>query len=239
MRALVATAAIAAFFCSFAPAVHAQNAQQQVMKSCNSSASAKKLSGAERKSYMADCLSSRVDEPKSRTAERKSRADEPKLTAQQQRMKDCNASARGMKGEARSDFIGSCLHGESGASRSASRRSEPRETTATAPREREPSRSTRSDGKDDSILGRWFDRDSRSTSGSRGEAASAREHRTETQARMNCGSDPVVWVNTDSRIYHFKDTQHYGRTKEGAYMCERDALSGGSRAARNEQRPAR
>lgn len=233
MRALIATAAIAAFCYSFAPAANAQNAQQDLMKSCNSSASAKKLGGAERKSYMADCLSSRADAPKS------SRADEPKLTAQQQRMKDCNASARGMKGDARSDFIGSCLRGESGASRSASRRSEPRETTATAPREREPSRSTRSDNKDDSILGRWFDRDSRSTSCSRGEAASAREHRTETQARMNCGSDPVVWVNTDSRIYHFKDTQHYGKTKEGAYMCERDAMSGGSRAAKNEQRPAR
>ena len=230
MRMIIATAAIAAFCCSLAPAGYAQNAQQQLMKSCNAGASAKKLSGAERKSYMSDCLASREAAPQ--------------VNAQQQRMKDCNASARGMKGDARSDFLGSCLRGEASrpSSRSATRRSEPRETTASAPRERSaPSGSTRSprsaEQDDGSLLDRWLNRDRASTTGTRSEAPSAREHRSETQARMSCGSDPVVWVNTDSRIYHFKDTQHFGKTKEGSYMCERDAMAGGSRAARNERRP--
>ncbi len=33
-------------------------------------------------------------------------------TAQQQRMKDCNAKATGMKGEARKEFMSKCLKGE-------------------------------------------------------------------------------------------------------------------------------
>lgn len=60
---------------------------------------------------------------------------------------------------------------------------------------------------------------------------------TEAQAKARCPGDTVVWVNLDSRVYHFAGTRNYGTTKRGAYMCEKDATSAGSRAAKNEKRP--
>ncbi len=65
----------------------------------------------------------------------------------------------------------------------------------------------------------------------------ANQYATETMARLNCPADTVVWANTRSRIYHFRATDDYGHTKLGAYMCERDALAGGIRAAKNEKHP--
>ncbi|MDX9995232.1 MAG: PsiF family protein [Rhodocyclaceae bacterium] len=38
-------------------------------------------------------------------------ADDKKPTPQQQRMKDCNAEAKGMKGQERKDFMKGCLSG--------------------------------------------------------------------------------------------------------------------------------
>jgi hypothetical protein len=60
---------------------------------------------------------------------------------------------------------------------------------------------------------------------------------TEAQAKARCPGDTVVWVNLDSKIYHFAGTRNYGTTKSGAYMCEKDATAAGSRAAKNEKRP--
>ncbi len=60
----------------------------------------------------------------------------------------------------------------------------------------------------------------------------AGEFRTEAEARYRCPTDKVVWVNTRSKIYHYQGTHNYGRTKEGAYMCEADAKAAGDRAAR-------
>ena len=59
----------------------------------------------------------------------------------------------------------------------------------------------------------------------------------EAQAKTHCRADTVVWVNTDSKIYHFTGYSDYGRTKQGAYMCERDAKAGNFRAAKNEKHP--
>lgn len=39
-------------------------------------------------------------------------ADDKKPTPQQQRMKDCNAQAKGMKGQERKDFMKGCLSGK-------------------------------------------------------------------------------------------------------------------------------
>jgi hypothetical protein len=60
---------------------------------------------------------------------------------------------------------------------------------------------------------------------------------TEAQAKARCPGDTVVWVNLNSKVYHFAGTRNYGTTKSGAYMCERDATTAGSRAAKNEKRP--
>jgi hypothetical protein len=60
---------------------------------------------------------------------------------------------------------------------------------------------------------------------------------SEAQAKARCPGDTVVWVNLDSKVYHFAGTRNYGTTKSGAYMCEKDATAAGSRAAKNEKRP--
>jgi hypothetical protein len=60
---------------------------------------------------------------------------------------------------------------------------------------------------------------------------------SEAQAKARCPQDLVVWVNTDSNIYHFSGHKAYGTTKQGAYMCEKDATAAGNRAAKNEKRP--
>jgi hypothetical protein len=65
----------------------------------------------------------------------------------------------------------------------------------------------------------------------------ANEFATEAQAKARCPTDTVVWVNTSSKIYHFTGTADYGKTKAGAYMCEKDTAARGFRAAKNEKHP--
>ncbi len=40
-----------------------------------------------------------------------------------------------------------------------------------------------------------------------------------------------VWVNTNSGIYHCPGTRWYGKTKQGKYMSECEAMKAGYRAA--------
>jgi DNA uptake protein ComE-like DNA-binding protein len=44
----------------------------------------------------------------------------------------------------------------------------------------------------------------------------------------------MVWVNTDSGVYHKEGSRYYGKTKAGKYMTEADAIKAGYRAAKNE-----
>jgi hypothetical protein len=60
---------------------------------------------------------------------------------------------------------------------------------------------------------------------------------SEAEARAHCPGDTVVWANTRSKIYHFAGTRTYGKTRAGAYMCERDTVAAGIRSAKNERRP--
>jgi hypothetical protein len=60
---------------------------------------------------------------------------------------------------------------------------------------------------------------------------------TEALAKAHCPADIVVWVNLKSKIYHFAGHKDYGKTKQGAYMCEKEATTGGFRAAKNEKHP--
>lgn len=63
------------------------------------------------------------------------------------------------------------------------------------------------------------------------------QYPTEAEARAHCPADTVVWVNLKSDVYHFSGSRNYGRTKEGAYMCEKEALSHGDRASKTEKHP--
>jgi len=65
----------------------------------------------------------------------------------------------------------------------------------------------------------------------------ANEFSTEAEAKAHCPFYTVVWVNLKSKVYHFSGTRYYGETKSGAYMCERDSLADGMRAAKNETHP--
>ena len=59
----------------------------------------------------------------------------------------------------------------------------------------------------------------------------------EAAAKARCSTDTVVWVNENSKIYHFAGHKDYGNTKEGTYMCEKNAKAAGNRAAKNEKHP--
>ncbi|HEY0396007.1 MAG TPA: hypothetical protein VGD01_16035 [Candidatus Elarobacter sp.] len=58
---------------------------------------------------------------------------------------------------------------------------------------------------------------------------------TEGAAQAHCPRDQVVWLNTNSGIYHDKGMRWYGNTKAGAYVCRREADGAGNRETRNGQ----
>ncbi len=75
------------------------------------------------------------------------------------------------------------------------------------------------------------------TTGRAPAGTAAAEFASEAQAKSRCPGDTVVWVNRDSKVYHFSGYKSYGTTKNGAYMCERDTASSGFHAAKNEKHP--
>jgi hypothetical protein len=48
-------------------------------------------------------------------------------------------------------------------------------------------------------------------------------------------NDPVVWVNTESKVYHAAGTTYFGRTKHGKYLCTSAAVQSGAHAAKGEK----
>ena len=58
---------------------------------------------------------------------------------------------------------------------------------------------------------------------------------SESAAQAHCPRDQVVWLNTNSGIYHEKGMRWYGNTKAGAYVCRREADAAGDRDTRNGQ----
>jgi hypothetical protein len=57
----------------------------------------------------------------------------------------------------------------------------------------------------------------------------------ESIAQTHCPNDQVVWLNTNSGIYHEKGMRWYGRTRHGAYVCRTEADTAGDRDTRNGQ----
>lgn len=58
---------------------------------------------------------------------------------------------------------------------------------------------------------------------------------TEAAAQAHCPSDVVVWLNTKTGIWHEKGMRWYGRTKQGAYVCRKEAAAAGYRDTENGQ----
>ena len=53
---------------------------------------------------------------------------------------------------------------------------------------------------------------------------------TEQQAQQHCPKDTVVWLNTATGIFHYKGERWYGRTKRGAFVCQKEAAKEGDRS---------
>ena len=66
-------------------------------------------------------------------------------------------------------------------------------------------------------------------------AEPARHFQTEQEAQQHCPKDTVVWLNTKTRVYHFRGERRYGSTKQGCYECLKEGDAEGDRATRNGQ----
>lgn len=69
------------------------------------------------------------------------------------------------------------------------------------------------------------------------QALGAGEYASEAEAKARCVGDVVVWNNKNTKVYHYAGYAEFGKTKKGAYMCEKAAIAAKSRAAKNEKRP--
>jgi predicted lipid-binding transport protein (Tim44 family) len=49
------------------------------------------------------------------------------------------------------------------------------------------------------------------------------------------GGNGQVWVNTETHVFHKEGTKWYGKTKQGKYMSEAEAVKEGDNAAKNEK----
>ena len=69
----------------------------------------------------------------------------------------------------------------------------------------------------------------------RGSPGVTLQHQATTEAATTApapgGGHGLVWVNTESHVYHREGSRFYGTTKKGKYMTEQDAINEGDRAA--------
>ncbi|HUK11156.1 MAG TPA: hypothetical protein VLX09_25045 [Stellaceae bacterium] len=208
------------------------SAQQKTAKECNAEWTANKTdiqaSGKTKKQFMADCRA----EPASATTTPAT----PQKPAQQKTAKECNAEWTANKadiqasGKTKKQFVAECraepasaAPGAPAAPAASTTASKPAPAPAAPPKPTSapasaPATSTAKPGAATGPLG-------------------ANQFSTETQAKSHCPSDTVVWVNLESKIYHYSSNKNYGNTKSGAYMCEGDTAAAGFRAAKNEKHP--
>jgi hypothetical protein len=63
-------------------------------------------------------------------------------------------------------------------------------------------------------------------------AAAPASSGTAMTAMPTCAAgDPVVWVNTKTKVYHMKGDSYFGNTKSGKYACKSAADAMGAHAA--------
>lgn len=59
---------------------------------------------------------------------------------------------------------------------------------------------------------------------------------SESAAQQRCPNDSVVWLNTNTGIYHHLSVRRYGRTHRGGYVCKSEADAAGDREAQGKDR---
>lgn len=73
---------------------------------------------------------------------------------------------------------------------------------------------------------------SRSAGAAATQGLAANQFSTEQAAKAHCPGDTIVWANlSGSKAYHTSGNRYYGKTKHGAFMCEKDADQAGFHAA--------
>ena len=82
-------------------------------------------------------------------------------------------------------------------------------------------------------LGAYQTHNNSSSSGSTGNKG-LQSFSTEQLAKQHCPSDTVVWLNLNTDVYHLKGEHLYGNTKNGAYVCQKEADKAGNRATREQ-----
>jgi hypothetical protein len=65
--------------------------------------------------------------------------------------------------------------------------------------------------------------------------ALARETYPTVTPDISCPGDRIVWVNTNSGVYHYQGERWFGRTKHGQFECEKQAAAEGDRPTENGQ----
>ena len=56
----------------------------------------------------------------------------------------------------------------------------------------------------------------------------ANQFSSESAAKAHCPADTIVWANlAGSKAYHTSADRYFGKTKHGAYMCQKEADQGG------------
>jgi hypothetical protein len=69
----------------------------------------------------------------------------------------------------------------------------------------------------------------RTTSSAKNETAAAA-----TASPAPGGGHGLVWVNTETHVYHKEGSRYYGTTKHGKYVSEADAIKEGDRPSKGQ-----
>jgi hypothetical protein len=67
------------------------------------------------------------------------------------------------------------------------------------------------------------------------QAPSAKSTSPKPSASAVAPEPGMVWVNTDTKVYHKEGDRWYGKTKHGQYMTEQEAVRNGYRAAKSNK----
>ena len=70
-------------------------------------------------------------------------------------------------------------------------------------------------------------------------AANTKQAATSAAQQAPPAGSGQVWVNLDSKVYHYEGTRWYGKTKNGKYMSEKDAIAAGYRASKEKVKAAK
>ena len=137
----------------------------------------------------------------------------------QQRMKECATEWSGLKaaketeGKTYRDFQKECLAKGASAQPPAGQTATPAATTPPAAVKQAPA-----------------------AKASAAQTLATGQYKSEAEAKGHCPADTVVWVNLNSKIFHYSGNKSYGTTKSGAYMCEKETTSAGFRASKTEKK---